>query len=582
MQATDTDLSLGVVMPGVYVQLDLNAPGPSAGDHKALLLGYKTSAGAKPSNTPYLPTGQTDVEAATGPNSMLANGYAHAVAEGGAGAEVWVLPLDAPSAGTASTYNLIFAGTATTPGSIDIWIGSHQLPTLGIQVGDTGTVLSAASKLNFDQMTKLYVTCTDSTGTNTLTVVHKGLAGEDVPIRIVQNGGAGVTVSPGDVVFSGSNSKAEPGGMTLTVGAISITADTTGTDTAAQAGTLLVAAINAGDYPVRAADNTPADGTVHLYFANGHDVRRYAISFTNVTGLSAAVTSQGTVGAGVPSLTAALSTLASSPEFADWALDAVDAATLGAAQTFIETSANGLTMKGQKLHAASGLDLTTVGAIPLATSPTLTSTPRAVLGWSQCLSIRGFELACRMAGARAANSNPAKNWNGYKFSSTDLAPFLLTPLADRATFPQNNMALRTYALCAVMADPASGQMVIVKGRTTSMTDYRPSWSWSCIDQMDYWRIDLVADLKDTFPAVSMLRYSTPKSAGLIDNQSVVDRINYNMRKWESLGLYDGAAKFAPLVAAAINPININRIDGNFPMSPVLDLDQIAVVGQVAG
>ena len=112
MQATDTDLSLGVVMPGVYVQLDLNAPGPSAGDHKALLLGYKTSAGAKPSNTPYLPTGQTDVEAATGLNSMLANGYAHAVAEGGAGAEVWVLPLDAPSAGTASTYKLIFAGIA--------------------------------------------------------------------------------------------------------------------------------------------------------------------------------------------------------------------------------------------------------------------------------------------------------------------------------------------------------------------------------------------------------------------------------------------------------------------------------------
>jgi hypothetical protein len=51
-------------------------------------------------------------------------------------------------------------------------------------------------------------------------------------------------------------------------------------------------------------------------------------------------------------------------------------------------------------------------------------------------------------------------------------------------------------------------------------------------------------------------------------------------EWEEQDLYDGAARFETGFKAKLNAQNANRIDASFPISPVINVHQLGVIGNL--
>ncbi len=185
----------------------------------------------------------------------------------------------------------------------------------------------------------------------------------------------------------------------------------------------------------------------------------------------------------------------------------------------------------------------------------------------------GRALAVRAAVARAALwiDSPQRNWNGTQLVGNAQAP-ILRPV-NAPSLDSLNSALRTYALSPWVVGP-SGNIEIVKGRTTSLAADLRLWAWSAEAQAAYHIQDLINYLPSIFGGGSIVRFSEPKAPGIFDNQSFEDVIRARMRLWEKQGNYDGADLLAPAVRASANGNNPFREDIDFPESPVLDLDQV--------
>lgn len=579
-QQQNTDLSLSYVRPTIAVMLNLNTPagGATVINTRLLLLGQMLASGARPPAMPFQPQSQDDCDAWFGKTSQVAHAYASVLAQMGPGAiDVFVAGLLEPSSGAASTFKIIFVGTATSAGYVDIWILARKALTVSIATGDTAAQVATNVKAQLDIiLAALPLSCGISSGTLTLTYSGKGAVGEDVAIRCNQFNAAGITTSPGSILFA--TPAVGAGSVLLTVGSTVVTAALAGGETAAQVAAKLITAINAGGYPFTAVVNA-APAQVDLFFAPGRDARRYSVSFVTTTGTTADVTSQGTVGVGAPDLTSTLTACVPLPAFQGWSMPWTDNTSVSAVATHIEAMAAGTAsaQKGQKLHLGWWDNNVNTGAISSGSSPPLTSSPRYAIGWCQDFPGASYELGAKLAAMRAGNTNPAKNWNGTQIKGGDRSPLLFPAIPSRPSGDAINLAERAYGLTPLVMND-QGLLVMDKGRTTSSSTYRPLWSWSCIDQADYWRDDIRADFAATFNQVSLLRFSVPRSAGLIDKDSVTARVQFLMRRWEGQGRYDGADLFASAVQSSVNSFNPNRVDTSFPMSPVLDADQFAVVG----
>jgi hypothetical protein len=96
VQATNPDLSQGNQRPGVYVAVDLQAPGGGVGDvaRRLLILAYKQASGTAPQDAPSQPLSLQDVINGCGAQSDCRRGYAAAIAEVGAGnIDAFIVPL---------------------------------------------------------------------------------------------------------------------------------------------------------------------------------------------------------------------------------------------------------------------------------------------------------------------------------------------------------------------------------------------------------------------------------------------------------------------------------------------------------
>src|SRR5437899_7486037 len=97
--ALNPDLSLGNVRPGVYIAVNLEAPGGGVGalNRRLLILAYKTAFGSRPPNTPFQAVSQQDADDGTGRGSDAARGYASAMAQIGAGnIDAFICPVNEP------------------------------------------------------------------------------------------------------------------------------------------------------------------------------------------------------------------------------------------------------------------------------------------------------------------------------------------------------------------------------------------------------------------------------------------------------------------------------------------------------
>src|SRR5579863_1761997 len=585
--ALNPDLSLGNERPGVYIAVNLEAPGGGvdALNRRLLILAYKRAIGQRPPNSPFQVLSQQDADDGSGRGSDGARGYAAAMAQIGAGnIDAFICPLLEPASGQASTYNIIFSGVATAAGAIDLTICGQPIISVGVAIGDTAAIVAENVQAAIAALLDIPVASSVTNATITLTYVHKGDVGEDLPVRVNITRAAGILCSPGHITFTGAASN--PGSIRLTIGATTITVILAGTETLAQVVQKVAAAINAGGYPVTAAADPTTAGQVNLFFVADRDARRFAVAIFSNTGLVADTSSGGTVGFGQPSLLAALANLAALPGFAAWAMPFVgtqaqpDLGTFGAVATHVEANADGVNMKGQKVHACVTWPAAVAGTIPVGTAPALTSSARCTLMWCQDAGQQGWELAARVAAARVNNDYPPQNWDGYQLKAGLTAPLVLPAPASRPDSPTINTAMRSYFLCPLRVDESSNTLVIEKATTTSNSQYEPLHDFATIDQVDFWRPAMVARLQQKFGATSAKRYGIPHTPNTITPASISDEMYLQALDWDDQDLYDGAAALKSAFKAAFNPSKPTRIDASFPMSPIINVHQIGVLGNL--
>ncbi len=594
------NLTSAQVLPGFFGYVDYNAQGGGTEPtRRALLIAYAGATAQAALNKPFLPSSQKEANDLCGRASDSARGYAAAVSQPEAqGAEVWVALTAAPSAGTASVYKLKVYVASTNPaksGTLQIWVASRPVAAVGFTTADTNTSIAAALSAAINATTDLpFGTASAAAGVVTVPYIHKGLVGEDLPIQCnISPAASGVTLSPGQALFAVAATGA--GSVRVSTGSLSVSAAVANSDSAAAIATAVAAAWNADSYPLTAVvDAVPEQ--VNFLFANNVDVRRMSATVITTTGTtvdlgtgatsgvgsSSSLSYNGTQGVGAPTLSSLLSNLAALDTFRSWAMPFTDLATLGAVATNIEASSDG-SITGQKqqhLTVCSPLAASVAGAIAPAVSPNLTtSAPHYAVLWAQDAAVQGWELSTRMAAARAAFwlDTPQFNWNGFQLKGNQNAP-LLQPAAKPTPLAQN-AALFTYALAPVVTGP-SGNMEIVKGRTTSLSNDRRLWSWSTEAQCAYHAVDLALYYRSLFSKGSIVRYSDPKAPGIFDAESIKVATQNRMKVWEERGNYDGAELLGPGVKVTIDPNNPNRFNVEYPESPVLDLDQIVFTGHV--
>ena len=586
------NLTSAEALPGFYGYTDYNAQGNGlAPNRRVLLMGYVTASAQRTPNMPFRPSSQQDVDDGCGQNSDAANSYAACVSQPeSAGAELWVAPLTPPSGGVASIYEIQVFGAPSQSGTIALWINSIPIPQVGFTTTDTATTIGDAIAAAILSVKTLPISsCVNASGVLTITYIHKGTTGEDLPMRAnITPNGTGVNI--GAQLTCATNATGV-GSVKIDFGALSVSTTLAGGETPAQVASKIAASFTADTYPLTAVVDS-VTSKVDLYFQNNKDVRRIRASVITTTGLTVALgggsatdgsgsptsyTYNGTLGTGAPTLTGLLANLSNLDQFRAWVSPFLDATSLGAMATQIEAAANG-SINGQRqqtLTACSTDGIATAGAVAPAVSPNLTTTaPRYAIGWSPDAPVKGAELAARVAAARAAFwiDQPQKNWNGFKIQGNTRSPVLLPPKKpDELT---QNSALVTYGLFPIVIGP-SGNLEVVKGRTTSLAPDKRLWAWSSEAQASFHWVDLAERFQSILQGGNIVRYSTPRSPGLFDTDSVKGIIADAMDAWEAAGNYDGAAKFKDSIDVVINSQNPFRFDADFPESPVLDLDQVA-------
>lgn len=594
-----TNLNTGQVLPGFYGYVDYNTQGGGVAPTKRVLLwaNHSSSAQWNP-NTPRLPASQQECDDGAGRGSDLASAYASAVSQPESqDAEIWVMPITANSSGVAPVYKFKVFVSNTNPaksGTLQMWLASKAVPAVGFTSSDTASTIASALCDALNTMSDSPIgTATVSTDTVTLPYMHKGTVGEDFPIRCnISPGSTGVALSPGQALFSGS---AGAGGtVSFTFGARTVTASISNSNTAAQTATAVIAAFNADTYPLYAVVDGSAAAQANLFFTNDMDVRRITAAVittttqtlnlgsgaTDGTGSASSYTYNGTLGTGAPTLTTALSNLATLGMFRSWASPWLDTTTIGAQATNIEAASDG-SISGQKqqtLTLADSRAASVAGAILTGTTPNLTTAaPHYAMCWCPDGPVQNMGIAARVATARASKwlDDPQFNWNGFQLKGSERAP-ILSPAAPPSELSQNS-ALRTYALAPIVKGQ-SGNLQVVKGRTTALLADKRLWAWSTEAQAAFHAIDLAAYYKSLFQGGSIVRYSDPKAAGVFDVNSVKSATQARMRTWEANGNYDGADALADGVVCTVNINNPFRFDVKFPESPVLDLDQIVFTG----
>lgn len=588
------NLTSGQVLPGFWGKVDYNAQGSGTAPTKRVLLWAYMGASAQwTPNVPRLPASQQEADDGGGRGSDTANGYAATVSQPEAqDAEVWCMPLTAPSGGVASTYALKVFVANTNPGksgTLQFWINSVQLPAVGFSASDTASTIASALNDAINSNLDLPCTSTVSTDTVTVTYIHKGTTGEDLPMRCnISPNGSGVTLSPGSIALVGAPA-GSAGSIAVTFGAQTVSAaiDPAVQTTAALAIAQVISAFNSDTYALYAVAG--ASGVATLLFANDRDVRRVSgqiNTFTTTTinlgsGAQSAGTAStnGTVGTGAPSVSAALTNLAALGVFRSWASPFLDVTTIGAMATSIENASDG-SISGQKQQTLTLCDnraMTVAGAIPVATSPNLTtSAPHYALCWSPDCPVQNLAIAGRVAASRAGKwlDAPQFNWNGFQIKGSSRAPILGAFTAPSELV--QNSALRTYALAPVVKG-SSGNLEVIKGRTTSLANDKRLWAWSVEAQAAYHAVDLSLFYRSRFQGGSTVRFSDPKAPGIFDANSFKSATQERMAFWESNGNYDGAKLLSPAVKVSPNINNPFRFDVDFPESPVLDLDQVVFV-----
>ena len=188
---------------GTFVEI--NSAGNTAVQvQRTLIIGQVLSSGAlyTAPNLPVISSGAADAKAQGGRGSMLAlitGEYKLADNSG----QVWYLPLLDDPAAVAATASVSFPATATAAGVLPFYIAGVSVP-VAVAVGNTAGTIAAAfiAAVNMNADLPVIASAGSGAGIVTLTAKNKGLAGNDIDVRLGYYGATagelpvpGVTVS---------------------------------------------------------------------------------------------------------------------------------------------------------------------------------------------------------------------------------------------------------------------------------------------------------------------------------------------------------------------------------------------------
>lgn len=191
-----TNIPSNLRVPLFYAEIDPRFANTSPAAQRALLIGQMIGSGTYTAGLPIQVASLADGIAGAGAGSILAGMIAAWRLNDPLG-ELWVLPLADDGGGTAATGSLAVTGTATAAGQVPLYVAG-QLVAVAVAVGDTATVIGGniASAIG---AALLPVTGVNTTGTVALTARNKGLAGNDIDLRLAFRGSAAGEVMPAGV-----------------------------------------------------------------------------------------------------------------------------------------------------------------------------------------------------------------------------------------------------------------------------------------------------------------------------------------------------------------------------------------------
>jgi phage tail sheath gpL-like len=202
-----------VLVPGVYTEFDNSraVQGLAAVPHKALIVGQvKTSgSGTAAVNTLQAIASGDEAETKFGVGSQVAE-MCRQYKENDPYTELWAIGLEDDASGVAATGTVVFSGTATEDGTVDVYVGGVHLSAV-VSSGDAGaTTVADALDAASDAEPRIAAIGVNAAGTVTFTARWEGPSGNGIDLQQNylqgQKTPAGLTVTiAADKLSSGAN-----------------------------------------------------------------------------------------------------------------------------------------------------------------------------------------------------------------------------------------------------------------------------------------------------------------------------------------------------------------------------------------
>lgn len=187
-------------VPLFYAEVDASRANTANSNQRALIIGQILAAGAAVPNTPIISQGVADAKTQGGQGSILAQ-MVDTYRKNDTFGELWLLPLADDASAVAATGTITYTAANTAVGVHSLYIGGY-LVSVTLATGQTVTQIATAVAAAINAINDLAVTATAAAGVVTLTAKNKGLAGNDIDIRVNYRGVPGGEVTPAGLTFT--------------------------------------------------------------------------------------------------------------------------------------------------------------------------------------------------------------------------------------------------------------------------------------------------------------------------------------------------------------------------------------------
>ncbi|MEE8876298.1 phage tail sheath subtilisin-like domain-containing protein [Pseudomonas helleri] len=181
-----SNIPMNLRVPLFYAEVDNSQANSGAQTQRTLIIGQVLASGSAVVGVPVLGQGVTDAQAKGGQGSMLALMTAAYVAADQFG-EVWFLPLADAEGAVAAKGSVLIAGAPTTTGVVSLYIAG-QLISLTVATGETPADIATALAKLINASGNLPVTAVATAAMVALTAKNKGIAGNEIDLRLNYRG----------------------------------------------------------------------------------------------------------------------------------------------------------------------------------------------------------------------------------------------------------------------------------------------------------------------------------------------------------------------------------------------------------